>query len=494
MTPKRLLILLLLCVPSAVLAASPMGFDEARELLNRTSFAASADDINVFAKLSRAQAVDRLLAWTVNKVSTPAPGWVNNFESPRRVRLLSDEERKQFRREQLQKGVELRSWWVTEMLTTPSPLTEKMVLFWHNHFVSSLQKVRSPVLMYRQNLLLRKHALGYFGDLLHDVSKDPAMVVYLDSASNRKGQPNENFAREVMELFTLGEGNYGEQDIKEVARAFTGWSVDPDSGEFVFRRAAHDDGVKTVLGRSGNFDGDAVLDILLAQPQTAEVIVTKMWREFVSPTPDPVEIKRIARMFRDNRYNIKVALRALLLSDAFYAPQNRAALIKSPVELIVGTLRQFHFETGEVTPFLFVSRQLGQDLFAPPNVKGWPGGEAWINSATLLARKQLLERLFRAQEMRPALMAMNRDTDDNVKAGDNANGIGKLGADGRQRFVRAMMDINFDGDKWLSQFRPGDPVLTKVVLASEPVSALAAGAQGIDMLRQMVLDPVYQLK
>ena len=185
---------------------------------------------------------------------------------------MSEEQRKLAQRELFEKGAELRGWWMTEMLTTPSPLTEKMVLFWHNHFVSSLQKVRSPVLMYRQQQVLRKHALGYFGDLLHDVSKDPAMVIYLDNASNRKAQPNENFAREVMELFTLGEGNYSEQDIKEAARAFTGWSIDPDTGEFVARPLIHDDGVKTVLGRSGNFDGDGVLDILLEQPQTAEFI------------------------------------------------------------------------------------------------------------------------------------------------------------------------------------------------------------------------------
>ena len=473
---------------AAVYAATPMGFDEARQLLNRTSFAANVDDINSFAKLTRAQAVDQLLAWTAsNKVATPAPAWINDFESPRRLRGLSEEQKKLAQRAQFEKGAELRGWWMTEMLTTPSPLTEKMVLFWHNHFVSSLQKVRSPVLMYRQQLLLRKHALGYFGDLLHDVSKDPAMVVYLDNASNRKAQPNENFAREVMELFTLGEGNYSERDIKEAARAFTGWSIDLDTGEFVSRALIHDEGVKTVLGASGNFDGDAVLDILLAQPPTAEFIVAKLWREFVSPVPDVAEVKRVARMFRDNRYNIKVALRALLTSDAFYAPQNRAALIKSPVELIVGTLRQFRFETGEVIPFVLVSRQLGQDLFAPPNVKGWPGGEAWINSATLLQRKQILERLFRAQEMRQPLMAMSRD------AGDNVKGIGKSG-DGKERLARAMMDIHFDGDKWLSQFRPGDPLLIKVVLAADPASPPAAPAQGTDVLRQWVLDPVYQLK
>ena len=488
-TRRHVLLLWLLLAPGAALAAGTLGFDDARHLLNRTSFAASVDDINAFATLTREQAADRLLAWSGSRAGTPAPGWVNTFESPRRVRGMSDEERKAFQREQFEKGVELRGWWLAEMLTTPSPLTEKMVLFWHNHFTSSLQKVKSPTLMYRQNLLLRRHALGYFGDLLHEVSKDPAMVVYLDNASNRKGQPNENFAREVMELFTLGEGNYGEQDIKDAARAFTGWSIDPDSGEFLFRRPAHDEDVKTVLGRSGNFDGDAVLDILLAQPRTAEFIVTKLWREFVSPSPEPAEVRRIARMFRDNRYNIKVALRALLVSDAFYAPQNRAALVKSPIDLIVGTLRQFRFTTGEVTPFLFVSRQLGQDLFAPPNVKGWPGGDAWINSATLLARKQLLERLFRAQEMlQPAAMRMNRDDGERVKD------IVKPGANGKQRFMRAMMEVHFDANRWLSQFRPGDPLLARVVLAADPASSQAAGMEDADMLRQLVLDPVYQLK
>ena len=472
---RRLLVLWMALAPLWA-AAAPMGFDEARHLLNRTSFAASLEDIESFARLTRAQAVDQLLAWTASKMVTPPPAWIDEFESPRKLRDASEEERKAFQRRQFEKGAELRAWWLTEMLTTPSPLTEKMVLFWHNHFVSSLQKVRSPVLMYRQNQLLRKHAFGYFGDMLHEVSKDPAMVVYLDSASNRKGKPNENFAREVMELFTLGEGNYGEQDVKEAARAFTGWSIEPETGEFLFRRPAHDEGVKTLLGRSGNFDGDAVLDILLAQPQTAEFIVGKLWREFVSPQVDAVEVKRIARMFRDNRYNIKVALRALLTSDAFYAPQNRAALIKSPVDLIVGTLRQFRFETGEVAPFLLAARQLGQDMFAPPNVKGWPGGDAWINSATLLSRKQFLERLFRAQEMRPTAVPLSAD------------------APARERFTRALSDIYFDSERWMKSFPPGDTALTRVVLATEPASATGNAAQGVQRLRELVLDPAYQLK
>ena len=461
---KRWLFLLLAVLPHCADAA-PMGFDEARHLLNRTSFAAGMADIEAFAKLTRVQAVDQLLGLTAASPVTPAPSWAGEYESPAKMRDAGEEARKLFQRQQFVKGAELRAWWLTEMLVTPSPLTEKMVLFWHNHFVSSLQKVRSPVLMYRQQLLFRHHALGYFGDLLHAVAKDPAMVVYLDSASNRKGRPNENFAREVMELFTLGEGRYSEQDVKEAARAFTGWSIDQERGEFVLRPPAHDAGVKTILGRSGNFDGDAVLDLLLEQPATAEFVVRKLWREFVSPQPDAAEVTRIARLFRDHRYNIRVAVRAMLTSDAFYAQQNRAALVKSPVELIVGTLRQFRFETGEVTPFVNAARQLGQDLFAPPNVKGWPGGETWINSATLLSRKQLLERLFRAQEMRPAAAPGRND-----------------------------MDIYFDSERWLQPYANADATLIKVVLAADPSAPVASTARGVQRIRELVLDPAYQLK
>lgn len=470
----------------ALAAAGPIGADGARHLLNRTSFAANLEEINAFAKLTRAEAAERLIGYTRNAMVTPPPAFVKApYDSPRRLRGLSDEERKLFLRDLFQKGVELRSWWIEEMLVTPSPLTEKMVLFWHNHFVSSQQKVRSPQLMYRQHVLLRRHALGNFGEFLHAVAEDPAMVVYLDSASNRKGQPNENFAREVMELFTLGEGNYTERDVKEAARAFTGFSIDPDSGEFVFRRMQHDDGVKTVLGRTGSFDGHAVLDILLAQPQTAEHIVAKLWREFVSPAPDRDEVRRIARAFRDSRYDIKVALRALLTSDAFYAPENRASLIKSPVDLVVGTLRQFRFTTGDVLPFTFQVAQFGQNLFAPPNVKGWPGGEAWINSTTLLARKQLLERLFRVDEARLMGGAMM----------DLPQGAARFGGGERDRMMRAMADIQFEGGKWLAQFRGADTAaLQQVVLAAAPASALPAGVAGLDAIRLMVQDPVYQLK
>ena len=481
--------LVALLAPSApARAASPIGFDGARHLLNRTSFAGNTNDIELFAKLTREQAADRLLGWTSQPMTTRAPEWVSDYQSPRRLRQASEEERRAFQREQVQRGLELRGWWITEMLVTPSPLTEKMVLFWHNHFVSSQQKVRSAVLMYRQNLLLRQHALGSYADLLHAAAKAPAMLIYLDGANSRKGQPNENFAREVMELFTLGEGRYSEQDIKEAARAFTGWSIDLDTGAFLFRPLAHDDGVKTVFGRSGNFDGDAVLDLILAKPETAEFIVAKLWREFVSPTPDPQEVARIARQFRDNRYHIKGALRSLLISDAFYAQENRAALVKSPVDLVVGTLRQFRFETGDAAPFALATRQLGQDLFGPPNVKGWPGGVAWINSSSLLARKQFLERLFRAQEMPQAVMAAAMARPGGDKGGD------KGGDAMRMRYVQALADIRFDGDRWLAPYQSDPGRLPQVVLAQAPASPPAPGAQGMDLLRALVLDPVYQLK
>jgi uncharacterized protein (DUF1800 family) len=360
-----------------------------------------------------------------------------------------------------------------------------MTLFWHNHFVSSQQKVRSPQLMYRQNALLRRHSLGNFGEMLHAVARDPAMVIYLDSASNRKGQPNENFAREVMELFTVGEGHYGESDVKEAARAFTGWGIDPDRGEFVFRRLAHDDGVKNVLGRSGKFNGDAVLDILLAQPRTAEHIAAKLWREFVSPEPDPAAVGRVAKAFRESGYGIAPALRALLTSDEFYEPRHRAVLIKSPVELVVGTLRQFSFTTGETLPFVLSTAQLGQNLLAPPNVKGWPGGEAWINSTTLLARKAFLDRLFRVDEAR-AMMAAGGAMEPPK--------VAERMTDGRQRFLRSLLDVQFDGGKWLAQFEDRPLLLRRVVLAVAPVQEPPAELHGLDLIRHLVQDPVYQLK
>jgi uncharacterized protein (DUF1800 family) len=402
------------------------------------------------------------------------------------------------------------------MLVTRSPLTERMTLFWHNHFVSSQQKVRFARLMYQQNATLRANALGSFATLLHEASKDPAMLVYLDTAQSRKGQPNENFAREVMELFTLGEGQYSEADIKEAARAFTGWSLDRETGRYMFRPGAHDTGVKTVLGRSGAFDGDAVLDIILSKPQASEFITAKLWREFVSPAPDPVEVKRIAQIFRGRDYDIKAAMRALLMSDAFWAAGNRGTLVKSPVELVVGTLRQLGVAPGSAMPFAVVAAGMGQNLFSPPNVKGWPGGEAWINSSSLLARKQFLDRLARADDAPAAMMADERA--DRAAAGEATlaqarvprTAVAPQGAadDDKvraQRFAQAMdrgvRNVQFDAAQWIAR-QPGATPTEKMhsaqalLLPVDPVTAEQPRADGdaLAFVRATLLDPAYQLK
>jgi len=451
-----------------------MGPADARHLLNRTGFDAQLREIDAFAALSRREAVERLLAEARTEARTPRPAWAKEWTDPRLIRQMSETERQAFVRVQIERGLELKAWWLREMLGTDSPLTERMTLFWHNHFTSGLQKVRSPALMLRQNALLRRHALGNFGELLQAVSKDPAMLVYLDSATSAREEPNENFAREVMELFTLGEGNYSEQDIKQAARAFTGWSIDLETGEFRFRYLRHDYGKKTVLGRSAD-TGEEVLDILLAQPATAEFIARKLWREFVSPEPPPDELARVASVLRESRYDVRAAMHALMLTPAFWAPENRAALIKSPAELVVGTLRQFGIAVNDPLPFAFLLAGLGQDLFAPPNVKGWPGGEAWINSTTLLARKQFLERLLRVDETRMVMQkAMPR-----LKPG-------------ARRVLQAMAELQFSGSEWLASFEGRERMVPLVMLAAEPAGN--PSGSGVEYLRTLLADPVYQLK
>ena len=472
---------------ASIAQAAGMGAQEARHLLARSGFAPSAAEIRDFAGLTRAQGVERLLAGAASTPRTPPPAWVDEPLEPRALRQASVEVRREMLQKEFQKGVDLRSWWIGEMISTPSPLTERMTLFWHGHFTSSQQKVRFSQLMYRQNVLLRRYALGNFGELLHAVSRDPAMVVYLDSATNRRDHPNENFAREVMELFTLGEGHYTEADVREAARAFTGWSIEPATGEFLWRPRQHDEGDKTVLGRTGNFNGDDVLDLLLAQPATAVNVVNKLWRELVSPTPDPVEVQRIAAVFRDSRYDVRSTLRALFLSPAFWAEENRGSLVKSPAELVVGTVRSFNVQVGDPIPLAFLLNGLGQNLFGPPNVKGWPGGDAWINSSTLLARKQFVERLFRADDR-----LMTERPRDALPA---AKGLARLAPEARERMARAVTEFRFDAPAWSKQFADGAPLSAQsATLALAPVTPPPARATPRELARSLALDPVYQLK
>jgi uncharacterized protein (DUF1800 family) len=469
-------------------ADQKIGFEGARHLLNRAGFGATDSEIRALAPLGRAQAVDRLLAATRREATLAPPAFVEApFVPYYRFRQMNAEDRMAELRTRLQQGFELRAWWLHEMTVTPSPLTERMTLFWHSHFATSQQKVRSVPLMYRQNLLLRREALGSFRTLLHGIAKDPAMLVYLDNAGSRREAPNENFAREVMELFTLGEGHYGERDVKEAARAFTGWSLNRDSGEFVYRRMWHDHGEKTVLGRTGRLDGSEVLDILLAHPRTAEFVVAKLWREFVSPMPDRAEVARLAAVFRGAGYEVKPLLKAILTSEPFWAEAHRASLIKSPVDLVVGTLRTFGIQPMDFRPAAFAVAALGQSLLQPPNVKGWPGGESWIDSSTLLGRRQWIDRVFRGAEA----MNASPSAEESMASPAPREAL-------RRRLERDMRTYAFEAERWSQGVEEGladrRARVTSLVLAMAPANPVPGGDDEASLVRALVADPVYQLR
>ncbi|MSP21005.1 MAG: DUF1800 domain-containing protein [Alphaproteobacteria bacterium] len=369
------------------MAASP---DEIRHLLSRTGFGVpKPDERDAFTGLDHGIAVERLLDAVGPKAATTDPTFVV-VPGAAVQRGLTRDERQVLQRQRAMDGNNMKAWWWSEMLETPSPLTEHMVLFWHNHFTSSLRKVKVPPLLFTQNTLFRTHATGNFATLLRAAAKDPAMLVYLDNNLNRAGAPNENFARELLELFTLGEGNgYTERDIQEAARAFTGWRFRPDGG-FVNDPRSHDGGTKTFLGVTGALNGNDILDVVLQQPRVAEHITEKLWREFISDTPDAAEVRRLAAIFRDGRYEVRPLLEAMLNSDAFRARDAHGTMVKSPVDLVVGTFRLIGATPREPRLLTALGRNLGQDLFDPPNVKGWPGGEEWVDTANLPARHAFL--------------------------------------------------------------------------------------------------------
>ncbi len=438
-------------------------FDEARHFLSRTGFGGTPDEIRQLMRLDRGAAVAQALAIPTHKAQTPPPSWIDRLPPPANERKhWSEMDRKAFREARKEEGQELKVWWYRELLTTRSRLLERMTLLWHNHFTSSLQKVKWPPFLYQQNVLLRLQALGSFRTLLHAVAKNPAMLLYLDTQTSHREHPNENFARELFELFTLGEGHYTEQDIKQAARAFTGWHLDHRTGAFRVERRRHDEGRKEVFGKSGYFDGDDILSLTLEQPQVARYLARKLWREFISDEPDKAEVERLAGLFRQNNYDMASLLNALVLTPHFWAPENRGCLIKSPVELTVGTARLFNLPIEEPLQLVRCGRRLGQDLFDPPNVKGWPGGTRWITTATLLDRTQMLQRAIRGHE------------------------TGHVRGQG-------MGDMNqTHGATWLAA-EPID-IVQATLLPLGPVQPLAAGEERGQAVRQLVLDPVYQLR
>jgi uncharacterized protein (DUF1800 family) len=294
-------------------------------------------------------------------------------------------QRREFRKASAQNIRNLNTSWLNEMATGDAQLREKMALFWHGHFAC-----RNLNIFYQQLLLheIRSNALANFGDLLKGVSKSAAMLNFLNNQQNQKAHPNENFAREVMELFTMGRGNYTEQDVKEAARAFTGWES-KFNGDFIFRPFFHDYDKKTFLGKNGNFDGDDILDIILEQRQTATFITQKIYRYFVNDVADNDIIAGLSRSFYESNYDINALMKNIFTSDWFYDEKNIGCKIKSPVELLIGIRRMLPMQLENEKLQLLLESALGQILFYPPNVAGWPGGIAWIDSSTLMLRLRI---------------------------------------------------------------------------------------------------------
>jgi uncharacterized protein (DUF1800 family) len=438
-----------------------------RHLYLRAGFGISAETFEKQKSKSFSQSVDQLfdsaasfVALKINKDLHPPKYYAKDL-----MVVMSKEERKKVRKESIMDELAMNVLWIDKMTQFNGQLREKMTLFWHGHFAC-----RDQVALYAENLnnTLRQNALGNFGDLLLAVSKDPAMLRYLNNQQNKKQSPNENFAREVMELFTIGRGNYTEDDIKNGARAFTGWTADGD-GNFVFRKNQHDDGIKTFMGHSGNFDGEDILKIILSRKETAHFIAAKAYKYFVNQeNPDPAVIDDLGKSFYESDYNISTLMRNIFTSDWFYDPKNMGNRIKSPVELIVGMKRDFKvvFEKPEAVAGL--QKLLGQVLFNPPNVSGWAGGRNWIDSSSLLYRMKLPEAILMGSGM------------DATIQGDLMES--KKMAAINQRILKNMkctVDIGYYSDT----YKTSTP---EQLVDSLSISLLAPGIQNID--KKLVLD------
>jgi uncharacterized protein (DUF1800 family) len=369
-------------------------FATAAHLVNRAGFGAPPHEIEKLVALGHEQAVSSFIDYDRVPDPTEPPAWArpdpNRLEKFLAARRAGEEERRKLLRQeqqtQRQRLLELRAWWMARMAHGPRPLQEKMVLFWHGHFATSIEKVREAYLMWRQNELFRRLALGHWHELLVEVAKDPAMLIYLDQGQSRKEHPNENFAREVMELFALGEGHYTEKDITEGARALTGWAYDRPGQRFVERPRWHDPGEKTIFGKTGRFDGEDFLRMIVNHPQAARFITSRLWNYFAGQDASTEIADALAAAFRQAGDQFKPVLRAIFLSEDFYAPAVIRNQVKSPVQWLVGSVRMLERDLPGPMVCFALTRNLGQELFAPPNVKGWEGGLSWITTNNLLAR------------------------------------------------------------------------------------------------------------
>jgi len=398
------------------IAPADWNYDFAAHLLERAGFGGTPDEIAALAKLTPAQAVARLVRFEGTDASQLPPFDESNIHDPglepfppsrpavtdqakktgealgikvkpegsRRLQPVVNEFFYWLRASQLETN-RVDYWWANRMLTSPQPLREKMALFWHGHFAVNETKVRDYRKLLGQLELFQQQGLGNFRDLMVAVAEGPAMLAFLDAGVNVKGAANENFAREIMEMFTMGVGHYSEKDVREGARAFTGWNY--VNLKFVVNPEQHDDGEKTFLGKTGRFDGVNVIDIIMQQPATADFIAGKIYRYFVREDLSPELEKQLGAVLRDHDYQIAPLMETIFLSRDFYSPASVGTHIKSPVELAVSTYRKLGLASVPGVPdFNVATGTLGQRLFGPPTVAGWAGGRSWITPGLLLER------------------------------------------------------------------------------------------------------------
>jgi uncharacterized protein (DUF1800 family) len=396
----------------------------AAHLLSRAAFGGTPEEVARFAAMTREQAVDALLEEAAEARSPAPPAWVKDpwVNTERRYadtpRDAAAEGHRSTRRRYASELNALRSWWLGQMIRTNAPLRELMTLFWHGHFATATGKVTISQAIYQQNAALRRNALGDFRTLLRGVTLDPAMMMYLDLEDSDKARPNENYARELLELFTVGIGNYTERDIKEIARALTGWTLDAPPGtpkkgkdapatprDFArdglvptFVPARHDDGAKTIFGETRRFDLDGVVDLVARRDATASFIAGKLVAFFGAADESGALRERLARSFVASKGQIRPMLRTLFTSPEFDSDASRGTQIKSPVRLLVGACRQLKLEVEPTPTLAQLAAAMGQELFNPPNVKGWPGGRSWIGAGTLAVRYHLPEALIDGRE------------------------------------------------------------------------------------------------
>lgn len=399
-----------------------------KHLLSRAGFGVNISQIeDLKNKKNKVILSDLLKEYPFTEINYNTPDLVQiEYTDPK---ATADQKREVQKITQKQ-NTELNLNFLTEMTKSQDQLREKMGFFWHGHFATRVNNSK-----FNQHLLnvIRKNALGNFKELLFEVSKSPAMLNFLNNQQNKKGHPNENFAREVMELFTMGRGNYTETDIKELARAFTGWGYDKE-GSFSERPKQHDTETKTFLGKTGNFNGDDVLNIILEQKVTAKFITTKIYKFFVNENPDQHNINKLSEEFYASNYDIKKLMESIFSSSWFYDKKNVGNKIKSPTELITGIIRILPMEIKNPENITVYQKLLGQILLSPPNVAGWPSGKSWIDSSTLMLRLQI-----------PQIWSGLRPMEYSAKEDDDID----MGMKSKEALIKAFKNPNITID-WLA--------------------------------------------